>query len=221
VKPRDIDRFFEDLGERLDRPIQVVITGGAAAILQGTSRATFDIDFEVRLKKTSLYPAGWEAVQKAIEDTSQATGIAAQYSEDIDRWSSIAMPSRNSRLYRRFRKIEVRLLDPAVWAIGKLARYLASDIQDLRTVLKKEDKPPKLLVKLWGRALGISPASSSQSTFRRQVESFLENYAREIWGSKTDVQELQRVFLRSTRAARPNALHARTTKAFKARNPKK
>lgn len=221
MKPQDIDRFFEDLGRRLGRPIQILLTGGAAAILQGVSRATFDIDFEVHFKKTppgrAEMKTGWDAVQKAIAETSRATGIVAQYSEDIDHWSSIAMPVKDSRLYRRFRKVEVRLLDPAVWAIGKLARYLASDIQDLRTVLKKADKSPRRTVKLWGAALGISPPSSSQSTFPRQVERFLENHAREIWGSKTDVPELQRLFLNSAQSARAGELHVRTRKTSRVR----
>jgi hypothetical protein len=101
--------------------------------------------------------------------------------------------------------VEVRLLSPSVWAIGKLARYLSSDIQDLRTVLKKSNVSPTDTVSLWGTALGISPPSSSQATFRRQVERFLEDYAREIWGSRIETDALKRLFLRSAQAARDAA----------------
>ena len=203
MKVRDIHLFFEDLSRRLDRPVQILLTGGAAAILQGTSRATFDIDFELRLKKSANRSA-WADVQKAIDETSRATGITAQYAEDIDQWSSIALPAKQSRLYRRFGKVEVRILDPGLWAIGKLARYLSSDVQDLRIVLKAARTRPRTMVRLWGTALGISPASSSQGTFRKQVENFIDQYAREIWGTPADPEALKRLFLETAQKSPRN-----------------
>jgi hypothetical protein len=204
VKIVDIDRFFEDLGRRIDQPVRVLLTGAAAGILQGLERATLDIDFEIRVKQTAgKSSAGnrWEAVQSAIEDAARATGITPQYDEDIDRWSAIALPAKRSRLYRRFGAVEVRILDPELWAVGKLTRYLSTDIQDLRIVLKRANISSKAAVKLWGTALGISPASSSQTMFRKQVESFLDRYAREIWGRNTDSAELKRLFLDSAQKA--------------------
>ena len=200
MKVRDIHLFFEDLSRRVDRPIQIVLTGGAAAILQGTSRATFDIDFELRLKKAS--DSSWDQVQKAIAETSTATGVAAQYGEDIHQWSAIVLPSKQSRLYRRFGKVEVRILNPGLWAIGKLARYLSSDVQDLRIVLKATETRPKAMATLWGTALGMSPASSSQGTFRKQVENFIEQYGREIWGVQADPAAIIRLFLEAAQKAR-------------------
>jgi hypothetical protein len=178
--------------------LKIVLTGGAAGILQGVTRATYDIDFEIHVTRT----IEWESVQRAIEETVRATGIAAQYAEDIDRWSLIALPGKRSRLYRRFGKIEVRILDPELWAIGKLTRYLSTDIQDLRVVLKKANLSAKTAVSTWGKALGKSPASSAQTTFRRQVESFLDQYAREIWGAKEDSTALNQLFLASAQKAK-------------------
>jgi hypothetical protein len=205
VKPGDIHRFFEELGRRIDRPVTVLLTGGAAGILQGVKRATLDIDFEIRLRRAAAGSDSgdrWESVQRAIEDASRATGITAQYDEDIDKWSSIALPSKRSRFYRRFGKVEVRILEPGLWAVGKLTRYLSSDIQDLRIVLKGAGITASAAVKLWGAALGISPASSSHITFRKQVESFLDQYAREVWGRNTDSAGLKRLFLESAQKAR-------------------
>lgn len=194
MKVKDIHEFFEDLNRRIDHPIQILLTGGAAAILQGVQRATFDIDFEIRLGARAPI---WNAVQKAIEETARTTGITPQYSEDIAQWSSIAMPPKRSRLYRRFGTVEVRILDPGLWAIGKLARYLSTDIEDLRIVLKTAGTRSRAMVKLWGTALGISPASSSQGTFRRQVENFLDQYAREIWGRSEDPAKLKQLFIKT------------------------
>src|SRR5262245_53403446 len=105
------------------QPVHVLLTGRAAGVLQGIERATLDIDFEVSLKSTTAShrsTSTWASVQKAIDETGRATAITPQYSEDIDHWSAIALPSRRSRLYRRFGKVEVRILEPGLWAIGKL-----------------------------------------------------------------------------------------------------
>ena len=58
------------------------------------------------------------------------------------------------------------------------------------------------MAKLWGTALGISPASSSQGTFRKQVESVLDQYAREIWGAPGDPKELKRLFVETAEKTR-------------------
>ena len=206
MKANDIHRFFEDLNTRLDRPVRILLTGGAAAILHGVERATFDIDFEIALKKVAgksvASPDAWDAIQKAIAETARATGITPQYDEDIDQWSSITLPAKKSRLYRRFGKVEVCILDPALWAIGKLARYLSTDIHDLRIVMKTTNAKSKPTVKLWGTALGMSPASSSQGTFRKQVASFLDQYAAEIWGIQENPSELNRLFADAAQKAR-------------------
>lgn len=204
MKVRDIDRFFEELDRRLDQPVQIILTGGAAGILQGVERATQDIDFEIRLKMKRRDSGRWVAVHKAIEETARATGITPEYDEDVDRWSPIALPAKSSRLYRRVGKLEVRLLNPGLWAIGKLSRYLSSDVSDLRKVLKAARTRSSAMARLWGTALGISPASSSQGLFRKQVEAFFDAYAREIWGSKEDPEALKRLFLASARKAKPS-----------------
>ena len=96
----------------------------------------------------------------------------------------------------------MRILDPGLWAIGKLTRYLSTDIHDLRIVLKASRTRPNAMVTLWGKALGISPASSSQGTFRKQVENFLDQYARDIWGAQPDAVKLKQLFLSSAQKAR-------------------
>lgn len=194
MKTKDIETFFREIDARLDFPIRVLLTGGAAGVLYGTNRATYDIDFEVNILKKNLAGENWEDLQKVLEEVAAKTKITPQYADDIDRWSSIALPLKKSRLFKKVGKVEVRVLEPAYWAVGKLARFLSSDASDLLTVLKKEKTNPKECARIWGKALRISPPSPSQFTFRKQVENFFDQHAKTIWGSGVDAAELKDLF---------------------------
>jgi len=130
------------------------------------------------------------------------TGITPQFSEDIERWSSITFPNKKSTLYKQIGNVELRLLDPSVWAIGKLTRFLPHDERDLRIVLRKNKSDPKYLARFWGRALGLSGMSSTQDMFRRQVLLFFKLYARSLWGPSTHPDELKTLFLQSAQKTR-------------------
>src|SRR4051812_43548779 len=100
MKPADIRKFFQDLNRRMIKPVQVILTGGAAAVLRGSGRATYDIDFEIRFKNPrDNTPNNWDALQNALAKTGQATGITPQYDANIDRWNTIPMPSRKSQRF--------------------------------------------------------------------------------------------------------------------------
>ena len=203
MKPSDIKTFFQDLDRRITKPIQVILTGGAAAVLRGSGRATYDIDFEVRFANSrDNTPQHWDALQSALAQTGQATGITPQYDENIDRWNAIPLPTRKSQRYAVFGRVEVLLLDVGLWAIGKLTRYLSSDISDLREILGKTKPPPRALARLWGVALGLSAPSNMQALFRRQVDAFFEAYAQEIWGASGDPTILKRQFLSAAQKTR-------------------
>jgi len=195
MKVKEIYTFFTELDRRIPVAVKVLVTGGAAAILQGVRRATHDIDFEITLKKSELLGQGdWAPIQKAIDETGRATGIAPQYAEDIDRWSSIPLPDKESRPYIKLGKVEVRVLAPGPWSIGKLARFLSSDVDDLKTVFKQAGSDPQKLSRYWGKALGLSPASNAQALFKRQVESFIDQHARAVWGRKANPAALKALF---------------------------
>src|SRR5258706_13518253 len=110
MKIRDIERFFEELDRCIDSPVQIILTGGAAAILQGVQRTTYDIDFEIQLIKPG---AEWvkklELLQKAIAETGHATSITPQYEDDIDRWNTIPLPTKKSRRHALIGKVDVRI----------------------------------------------------------------------------------------------------------------
>ncbi len=134
----DLTRFLAALARRLPCPATVVLTGGAEAMLLGGSRPTGDVDFGLSLSapRERFLPA----VQAAVGAAAAETGLRVQYSTDIDRWSSVSIPSarRATRSYRRLGRLSVRLLEPTCWAVYKLARYLDSDVTDLRAVLRRE-----------------------------------------------------------------------------------
>lgn len=186
MNKQEIIRYFRILSRIYDRPCRIILTGAALGAVYGGVRATLDIDFALIMKSRSRGKKAkdWQAFAEAAKKTSARTGIAAQYAEDIDRWSSITYLDyeRHTRPFRKFGSIEVRVLKLPYWAIGKLTRYLDPDIRDLVQVLKKGKTPWQNLVRILGLALRKSPKSTACFQFRRQVEDFLTRYGRLIWG---------------------------------------
>lgn len=182
----EIHRFFEVLAREFARPARVLLTGAAAAALWGSVRPSRDVDFEIQL--TDRTPSSGREFQTAVQRTVEQTGIEANYAEEIDRWGMISLAGYRRRTlpYRRFGRLEVRLLEPAYWAIGKLDRYVQSDVEDLRFVLRKRRPPLGHVARVWGRALRQSPLSETGLLFRRHVEHFLRAHGREIWGRRFD-----------------------------------
>lgn len=193
-----IIRYFRILGRLYRKPCLIVLTGAAAGTLYGGVRASLDIDFAVRLKKRASLSKDriWTSFTEAAREASFLTGIAVQYAEDIDRWSSITFLDYwdHTRKFRRFGSIEVRLLEPAYWAIGKLTRYLDPDIRDLIQVLKRSKTSWRKLSATLGKALRKSPKSTACFLFRRQVEDFFKTCGRQIWGSSFPSGEAIQVF---------------------------
>jgi len=192
---RRIDRFLATLATELRVPARAYVTGAAAAALWGRVRPSLDIDLGVELRSAKRPPAQsaslrsqpqatWAAVEAAVARTTALTGIPASAAEDIDRWGMITLLDyrRTSRLYRRFDRLEVRLLDPRNWAIGKLTRYLDPDVRDVAEVFRRQGVEASSAARLWGRALRASPASTAQFQFRQHVELFFQREGRHIWG---------------------------------------
>jgi hypothetical protein len=177
MNKRQIERYFALLAELYPKPCRVILTGAAAGALYGRVRSTMDVDFAAKT-------ADWDGFSKAVQETSLRTGIAAQHAEDIDRWSAITLMdyARHTRPYRRFGGLELRLMEPSYWAIGKLSRYLDPDIRDLVAVFKKTRTGWKELARVAGKALRKSPRSTSCFLFRKQVEDFFKHSGRKVWG---------------------------------------
>lgn len=178
----DLTAFFRELGQRLPGPARLILTGGSEAMLLGGSRPTRDIDFGI--VPLARGRASWPEIERAIADAAAEVGVVVQYSEDIDRWSSVAIPRTRfrTRLLRRTGRLSVHLLDPACWAVYKLARYLDSDAEDLVAVLRRQRVSDLRLARLCGQSLRSSPRSPALFSFRKQVEHFLTEHGPSVWG---------------------------------------
>lgn len=189
MNKKQIERYFQILGKIYSKKCKIILTGAAAGALYGRIRATMDIDF-------SAEAADWENFSKAVEETSVRTGIAAQYAEDIDRWSSITLMDykRHTFIYGRFGPVEVRLMEPSYWAIGKFSRYLDPDVGDLIKVFRKTGTPWQEAASVAGRALRKSPKSTACLLFRRQAEDFFKRFGKKIWGRDFNVEAAVTLF---------------------------
>ena len=183
---KQIDRFFRVVAQGLDRPVKVILTGAAAGTLLGHIRPSLDIDFGIELTEKSK--KGWRQVEEAIAQAQKLTGISVNYAQDIDRWGSISLLDyrKHLRSYRVFRKLQVNLLDPAYWTIGKMTRFLDSDIWDIAKIVSREGISSQKLVRLWGKALRASPRSTASFQFREHVEYFIRRHGKSIWGKRFD-----------------------------------
>jgi len=199
----DLARFLAAVACRLPCPAKIVLTGGTEAMLFGGSRPTGDVDFGLTV--SARFRSHWPGVEKAVNAAAREVGIAVQYSSDLDRWSSVAIPParRRTRPYRRVGRLTVHLLDPANWAVYKLARYLDADVDDLRVVLRRQRVPSRRLATLCGESLRASPRSTQLFLFRKQVEHFFREHGPAVWGRRFDPSPAIAAFHQAARIPRP------------------
>lgn len=197
LTPADLDRFLRALAARLPCPVRLVLTGGGEAMVLGGVRPTGDLDFALLV--VERFAPEWPAIEAAVAEARDEAAIAVQWGTDIDRWSSISVPAahRRTRPYRRIGRLSVHLLEPTCWAVYKLARYLDSDVTDLRSVLRRSRVPWHRLARLSGESLRTSPRSTQQRLFRQQVEHFFLTHGRSVWGARFDADRAIVAFRRS------------------------
>lgn len=181
MQKRQIDFFFRELDKALAVKAEVILLGASAGSLMGHIRPSFDIDFEIRPTRKVRNK---EAFQKKILEISRKAGIAVNFSEDVGHWSMVDyLDYRKTALpYKRFGKLNVKLIAPAYWTIGKMARYLALDARDIAAIIRKQKLKPRPLVRLWKRALDASDLSLELGQFKKHAVHFLKTYGRRLWG---------------------------------------
>ena len=184
----NVDRFFLELDREIDVPLKIILTGAYAGMLMGNVRPSMDIDFEVECATVQPDPSLDDKIDSAIRLVSERIGLPAQYSQSIQGWSQISLLDYReaSWLYKKFGKVEVRVLSPECWTIGKIGRYLELDRMDISVVLKKKSISWEKILEVWVKALKQSPLSNRSREFRDHVISFLKEEGKAVWGGGFD-----------------------------------
>jgi hypothetical protein len=85
MKVRDIRRFFEELDRPIDTPVQILLTGGVAAILWGVRRATYDVeDLRVVLKAVKTNPRSLALLWGIALGTSPSSNTQALFRRQVE-----------------------------------------------------------------------------------------------------------------------------------------
>jgi len=189
MRKRQIDFFFRELDKTLGLKAEVILLGASAGSLMGHIRPSFDIDFEIRTERKVRNKREFQ--EKMIE-VSRKAGVAVNFSEDVGHWSMVNyLDYRQTALpYRKFGKLNVKLIAPEYWTIGKMARYYALDAKDVAAIIRKQRLRPTPLVRLWKRALESSDLSLELGQFKKHIAHFLKSYGRRLWGKTFDSEKL-------------------------------
>lgn len=119
-----IGAFLNALGARQSEQEQLLLLGGCALILLGSTRTTADIDY-----------VGDDTRQTAFQQT--ISQVAAQLELDvepvpIDRFVPLPPDSLSRRVFvARYGPVEVYIVDPYVMALSKLDRGFHTDLDDV------------------------------------------------------------------------------------------
>lgn len=92
----------------------------------------------------------------------------------------------NAVPYKRFGKIEVKILDPIDMSIGKIERFTDIDIQDVMFIIKEFSMKSQDLLVAWAKALNTSVKSETNFLFRKQVELFIKSHSMSLWKIESD-----------------------------------
>lgn len=186
MRKRQIDLFFKELDKALNLKAEIILLGASAGSLMGHIRPSFDIDFEIRAAGRK---PDKNRISKVILDTARKVRVAVNYSENVDHWSMVSyLDYRKTAVpYKTFGKLNVKLIAPAYWTIGKMARYYALDIKDVAVIIRKKKLQPRALVKLWKLAMDQSDLSLELGQFKKHAVHFLETQGKRLWGKTFDV----------------------------------
>ncbi len=196
MNKKKIHEFFKRLDRHLDQKATVIVVGAGAASLMGHVRPSFDIDFEIRLSRST--PAQKRKLAETILKTARETGVAVNFSENIGGWSMVSyLDYRKTALpYKEFGKLDVKLIEPCYWTIGKMTRFLELDIQDMVKIIRKKKIKPKRVISVWAQAFRSSDLSLELGQFKEHVLFFLKQYSKKLWGKEADPEKLSASFLK-------------------------
>lgn len=93
---------------------------------------------------------------------------------------------RTALPYQRIGRLNVKIMAPDYWTIGKMGRFYGVDIRDVAQMIRRRRLKPEILIPLWGKALRSSPLSLALGNFRRNVAYFIQHYGKKAWGKGFD-----------------------------------
>lgn len=183
MKPSDIDIFFTELDRALRIPSVIILTGASAGMLMGHIRPSLDIDFEIRPVEENKKLRLGDNLPQAIQAATRRVPVAVDYSGDISQWSQIDfLDYRKTALdYKQIGKLQIKIISPEYWTIGKMTRFVAQDIEDIKIIIKSKKIKSIPLINLWAKALTSSELSLARSSFKRHVHDFITTYAQPLW----------------------------------------
>lgn len=190
---KTLDHFFKTLSEEWPHRVEILLFGGAAGLIMGSTRPTRDVDFEISFASKNV---NLENFERVIERVKERTGIDTQFSEDAARWSMISFLdyAKHKRPFKHYGKISVFFLDASYWSIGKVSRYWDQDIKDMILVFRKEKTDPLVLARLWRKALHQSPTSTRLFNVKKQMSHFFKTHGPKIWGKKLPLEKILPLF---------------------------
>lgn len=189
MRKKQIDQFFKELDKALNQKGEIILLGASAGSLMGHIRPSLDIDFEIRMAGRKKNKKDLEA---RILETARKIGVAVNFSENVDHGSMVSyLDYRKTAIaYKKFGKLQVKLMAPEYWTIGKMARYYSLDARDMAAIIKKKKLRPEKLVRVWRRALALSDLSLELGQFRKHARHFLKTYGRKLWGKTFNYEPL-------------------------------
>jgi Nucleotidyltransferase of unknown function (DUF6036) len=126
-----IRTFLAEVGKRYPQAAHLILLGGSALCLLGSSRPTLDIDYVGNdLRKNEL--------QQLIDLVAQEMQIELE-AVPIDEFVPVPADAQSRWLpVGRFGLIDVFIMDPYTMALSKLDRGFDTDIEDVRFLLHQK-----------------------------------------------------------------------------------
>ena len=122
--------FLTEVGQQYQQPALLLLLGGSALCLLGSTRATLDIDYVGHdLHKDDL--------QKVIDQVAEKMQLDVE-AVPIDEFVPLPEDAQARRLpFGEFGAIEVSILDPYTIALSKLDRGFDTDLEDVLFLLRQ------------------------------------------------------------------------------------
>ncbi len=183
MNQNDLDIFFTELDKSLQIACSIILTGASAGMLMGHIRPSLDIDFEITPLKTSDKHLLADSLPKAINTATKVMPVAVDYSGDISHWSQISYLDyrTTAQSYKKIGLLDINIIAPEYWTIGKMTRFVAQDIEDIKVIITSKNIQPIPLINLWAQALTSSELSLTCSAFKRNVNNFINAFSKELW----------------------------------------